>query len=111
MTGGKSISHCRRGEGDNDVEGSEWIRIRIRTVERPLVGDVVYQQDAHGTSVVRGGDGAEPLLAGGIPDLQLDTLAIELDCPDLEVDTDRRDEGRREGVLAETQQAARLAYT
>ena len=82
---------------------------RERTVERSLVGDIVYQQDAHGAAVVGGGDGAEALLAGRVPDLQLDALAIELDGPDLEVDADGGDEGRGEGVLAEAQQAARLA--
>jgi hypothetical protein len=79
---------------------------RIRTVEGSLVGDVVYQQDAHGAAVVGSGDGAEALLAGGVPYLQLDALAIELNGPDLEVDADGGDEGRGEGVLAEAQQTA-----
>lgn len=82
----------------------------VRTIEGPLVGDIVDQQDAHGAPVVGGGDGAETLLARRVPDLQLDPLAIELDRPDLEVDADGGDEGRREGVLAEAQQAAGLAH-
>jgi len=45
-----------------------------------------------------------------IPDLELDALAVQLDGADLEVDADRGDEGWRERVLAEAQQAARLAY-
>lgn len=81
-----------------------------RTLKRPLVRDVVDEQDAHGAAVVGGGDGAEALLAGRIPDLQLDALAVELDGPDLEVDADSGDEGRGEGVLAEAQQAAGLAH-
>jgi hypothetical protein len=80
------------------------------TIERPLVRNVVHQQDPHGAAVVRRRDGAEALLARRVPDLQLDPLAVELDRPDLEVDADRGDEGRRERVLAEAQQAARLAY-
>lgn len=78
----------------------------LRTVEGSLVGDVVYQQDAHGAAVVGGGDGAEALLAGRVPDLELDALSIELNGPDLEVNANGGDEGRREGVLAEAQQAA-----
>lgn len=80
-----------------------------RTVEGALIGDVVYEEDAHGTAVVGGGDGTEALLAGGVPDLQLNALSIELNGPDLEVDADSGDEGRGEGVFAEAQQAARLA--
>jgi hypothetical protein len=80
-----------------------------RTVETPLVRHVIDQQDAHSTSVVCGGDGAEALLAGRVPYLQLHALAVELDGPDLEVDSDSRDEGRRERVFAEAQQAAGLA--
>lgn len=80
-----------------------------RTVERALIGDVVYEEDTHSTAIVGGGDGAESLLAGGVPDLQLDTLSIELNGPDLEVDADGGDEGRGKGVFAEAQQTARLA--
>jgi hypothetical protein len=75
-------------------------------MERTLVGDVVDEQNAHGAAVVSGGDGAEALLAGGVPDLQLYALAVELDGADLEVDADGGDEGRGERVLAETQQTA-----
>lgn len=31
------------------------------------VGDVIHQHDAHGSSVVGGGDGVEALLAGCVP--------------------------------------------
>ncbi|RUP10879.1 hypothetical protein BC936DRAFT_140003 [Jimgerdemannia flammicorona] len=48
-------------------------------------------------------DGAEPLLPGGIPNLKLNTLAIELDGTDLEVDADGGDEGRGEGVVREAE--------
>lgn len=81
-----------------------------RTVKGSLVGHVVDEQDAHGAAVVGGGDGPEALLAGGVPDLELDALAIELDGADLEVDADGGDEGGGEGVLAEAQQAAGLAH-
>ncbi|KAG5459864.1 MAG: hypothetical protein BJ554DRAFT_8164 [Olpidium bornovanus] len=58
-----------------------------------------------------GSDGPEPLLACGIPYLQLDPLAIELDGAYLEVDADRGDERRGERVVRETQEQAALADT
>ena len=74
-----------------------------------MIRDVVYQQDTHGTSVVSSCDGAEALLSGGIPYLQLHALAIQLNRADLEVDSDGGNEGGSEGVFAETQQTARFA--
>lgn len=106
----ESILVCRqdmkgcRGKGGRRREKGR------RTVEGALIGDIVNQQDAHGTAIVGGGDGAEAFLACGIPDLQLHALAVELDGPDLEIDTDGGDEGRRERVLTEAQQAAGLAH-
>ena len=44
----------------------------------------------------------EPLLAGGVPDLELDLLAAELDRLDLEVDADRRDERVVERVVGKS---------
>ena len=55
-------------------------------------------------------DGVEPLLAGGVPDLQLDLLAAQLDRLDLEVDPDRRDERVVEGVVREPEEDARLPH-
>lgn len=75
-------------------------------MKRPLIRDIINKQDTHGASVVSGGDGAETLLAGGIPDLEFNALAVEFDGADFEVDSDGGDEGRGEGVLAETQQTA-----
>ena len=76
------------------------------TVERPLIRDIVDKQYPHRTSIICRCDGPEPLLPRRVPDLQLDPLAVELDGPDLEVDADGRDEGGREGVFAEAEQAA-----
>lgn len=93
-----------------NLTGCRRARWRERTVERPLVRHIVYQQDAHGAPVIGRRDGAEAFLTRRIPDLELDALAVQLDGADLEVDADRGDEGWRERVLAEAQQAARLAY-
>jgi len=43
--------------------------------------------DAVRAAVVGAGDGAEALLAGGVPDLKLDRLAVEQHLFDLEVDS------------------------
>ena len=71
-------------------------------VERFLVGDIVDKHDAHGAAVVSGGDCAESLLAGSVPNLQLDLFAIHLDGPDLKVDPYRRYERRVKGVFGES---------
>lgn len=76
------------------------------TVERALVSDVVNEENAHRAAIISRRDGAETLLASGIPNLELDALSIELNGPDLEVNTDGGDEGGGEGVLAEAQETA-----
>lgn len=74
--------------------------------ETLLVGNVIDEQNAHGASVVSGGDCPESLLSSGIPYLQLDTLAVELYGADLEVDANGGDERGSKRVFAEAQQAA-----
>ena len=76
------------------------------TIKRSLVRHIVHQENTHGTSVVSCRDGAETLLTGRIPDLELDPLAVQLDRADLEVDADGGDEGGREGVLTKAQKTA-----
>ena len=82
-----------------------------RTVERPLIRNIINQQDSHRPPVIRRRDGAEALLPCCVPYLQLHALAVQLDRPDLEVDADGCDEGGCEGVFAEAQQAAGFAHT
>jgi hypothetical protein len=50
-------------------------------------------------------------LARRVPYLQLHALSIQLDRPDLEVDADGGYERRREGVLAESEETARLSHS
>lgn len=76
------------------------------TLKGSLVGDVVDKENTHGAAVVGCRDSSESLLARGIPYLQLHTFTVQLDGPDLEVDTDGRNEGGRERVLAKPQQTA-----
>lgn len=40
-------------------------------------GDIVYNNDGMRTFVVGAGDGPEPLLPGGVPDLQFDYIAAD----------------------------------
>ena len=77
-------------------------------LEGPPIGDVVNQQDALGAAEVGRGDGAEAFLAGRVPDLELDTLAVHLDVFDFEVDADGSDEGGGEAVVGVPEQEARF---
>ena len=79
--------------------------------ERSAVRHVVHQQDSLSSAEVGGGDGAEALLPRGIPDLHLDSLAINLHILDLEVDTDGGNESGGEGVICVTQKQACFAHT
>jgi len=67
------------------------------------VGNVVDQHDTHGTTVVTSGDGVEPLLTRGVPDLQFDFLPSKLNSLDLEVDSNRGDEGCVKCVLRKSE--------
>lgn len=44
-----------------------------------VLGDIVNQQGSDCASVVCGGNGSVSLLSGGIPDLRLDRLCVNLD--------------------------------
>lgn len=73
------------------------------TVEGPLIRHVVHEQDPHRSAVVCRRDSPEALLPCRVPYLKLDSFPVELDGPDLEVDADGCDEGRGEGVFAESE--------
>jgi hypothetical protein len=49
--------------------------------------DVIYEHDAHGAPVVRGGDGPESLLTRRVPYLQFDLLPVQLNRPYFEINT------------------------
>eukprot|EP00303_Exanthemachrysis_gayraliae_P009107 CAMPEP_0206003608 /NCGR_PEP_ID=MMETSP1464-20131121/3468_1 /ASSEMBLY_ACC=CAM_ASM_001124 /TAXON_ID=119497 /ORGANISM="Exanthemachrysis gayraliae, Strain RCC1523" /LENGTH=533 /DNA_ID=CAMNT_0053376987 /DNA_START=147 /DNA_END=1744 /DNA_ORIENTATION=+ len=86
------------------------VQPRLDVLEGLRVGHVVHHDDAVGTAVVAARDGAEALLARGVPDLQLDGLAVELDGADLKVHADGRDVRLRVSVVGEAEEEARLAY-
>ena len=60
----------------------------LDVLEGLAISDVVNKDDAMRSLVVGGSDGLEALLAGSVPDLQLDSAATGLESPDLEVDSD-----------------------
>ena len=62
-----------------------------------------------GALVVAAGDGLEALLTSGVPNLQLDGLAVDLDGTDLEVDSDGGHKVVSEDVIGESEQERGLA--
>jgi hypothetical protein len=93
----------RRREREKGEEGE---REGKRTIETLLIRHIINQQNAHGTTVISGSNGTETLLTSSIPNLQLDTLVIELDGANLKVNADGGDEGGGEAVFAESKQTA-----
>ena len=63
--------------------------------------DVVHKQRADRAAIICGGDRAVALLAGGVPHLGLDGLAVVLDLPRRELHADRRLRVLAELVLGE----------
>lgn len=53
-----------------------------------LLGDVVNEEGTHGAAVVGRCDGTVTLLTGGIPDLRLDGLVVDLNAARGELDAD-----------------------
>jgi len=80
-------------------------------VEGLLIGDIVHEQDSHGTSVVGSSNGSEALLSSSIPNLQFYALALQVNGSDLEVNANGCDEAGRERVIRETQEQAAFANT
>ena len=78
-------------------------------IERPPVRDVVDEHDALRAPKIGPRDGPELLLARRVPDLQLHPPPVQIHGLDLEIDADRRDERRGEGVVRVAQQQRGLA--
>jgi hypothetical protein len=75
-------------------------------LEAATIRDIVHEQNALSAAEVARCDGAEALLPGGVPNLQLNASSINVNVLDFEVDPDGSDEGRRERVIGITQQKA-----
>src|SRR5947207_15819516 len=74
-------------------------RDRERTAKAPLIRHIINQQYSHGAPVVSCRDGPKSFLTCCVPYLQLDTLAVEVYCANLEVDTDCSNVGLSEIVF------------
>lgn len=69
------------------------------TVEALFIGHIVDQENSHGAAIVGGSDCSETFLSSSVPYLQLDSLAVEVNGPDLKVDADGGDETRGKAVF------------
>ena len=82
-----SLSHIAlvANEDARDIVGSVFLDLAhpvLDGAEALSVGDVVSDDDAVGTLVVAAGDGLEALLAGGVPNLELDGLSVDINGSD-----------------------------
>ena len=75
----------------------------LYVVERLLICDIVYDDNTVSAPVIATRDGAEALLASGVPNLKLDRLAVHLDRANLEVDADSRDVALRVRIIRKTE--------
>ena len=75
---------------DNVAVGvvSELFQPPRHVLEGLVLADIVDEQGSDGAAVVGGGDGSIALLAGGVPDLRLDGLRVDLDAAGGELDAD-----------------------
>jgi hypothetical protein len=73
-----------------------------------VLGDVVDEEGADCATVVGAGDGAVALLAGGIPDLRLDGLVVDLNAASGELDANGGLAVEVEFVAGETREKVRF---
>lgn len=60
--------------------------------ERIVVGDIVDDNDAVRSTVIRRGDSVETFVSCGIPNVEFDYLSLEPNSANLEIDTERRED-------------------
>ena len=80
-------------------------------LEGLFISDIINQQDTHRTTIIRGGNGTETFLASGIPNLEFNTLPVEVNGLDFEIDTNGSNKGGGEGIVGETKEETRLTNT
>ena len=73
--------------------------------------DIIDEECSGGASVIAAGDALEGLLAGGVPDLQLDILIINFYSATAELDSNSQIVLLAESLVRELKQQARLADT
>jgi len=77
--------------------------------EGVAVSNIVNHDDTMGTTVVRGRNGPEPFLSRSIPNLKFDGLSLQLNSPNLEINTDGGDVALRISVVSKPEEQARLS--
>ena len=68
--------------------------------------NVVYEQGAGGTTIVRSCDGAEGLLPGGVPDLEFDLFVVDCDHTRAEFNADGKVMYGLESLVCELKEEA-----
>lgn len=76
-----------------------------------LVSDVVDQEDPICTAVIGRSYRAKAFLTCRVPDLKLDPFTVQVNGLDLEVDSNRSNESRREGIVRKSEQQAGFSDT
>lgn len=75
--------------------------VRFLTVKWTLICDIINKEYAHCSPVISRRNRPKPFLPSRIPNLEFDTLAVQLNRANLEVDANCGDERRCKGILAE----------
>ena len=83
------------------------VDIRVRL----LVIDSIGDNDSVSSLVVGGGNGLEALLSSGVPNLELNLFAVDLDGLDFEIDANRGHEVISEHIVGEPNEKRGLSNT
>jgi len=78
-------------------------------VEAALVRDIVHQQNSHGSSIISRCNRAETFLSSCVPDLELDTLRVEVNGANFKVNANGCNETRCKRVVREPKKQATLS--
>lgn len=76
----------------------------IDILEGLHVSDVVHDDDSVSTLIVRRSDGFESFLTSSVPDLELHSLALDIEGSNFEVDSNRGQEAIIEDIVGETEE-------
>lgn len=95
-----------------------WLKVLLLKVSMigecgmsPSPGDVIDHKGPGSPSIIGAGDGAKPLLPGGVPYLQLDLLSVDLDYPCPKLNANGMGTVSHELLLCELVEQAALAHS
>ena len=81
----------------------------VHVLVRLLVGDIIDYYNSVCSLVVGGGNGLEALLTGGVPNLELNLLAVHFNSFNFKIDADGRHKVVREHIVSESNKQRGLA--